>query len=72
VQPARDGDRRRHHAGADRRREADAPFQPPGVGAACGLVLPRRIKTLWERGRFIEYCFAFTFYKQVQDYYAGR
>jgi biofilm PGA synthesis N-glycosyltransferase PgaC len=37
--------------------------------AACGFVLPRRIKTVWERGRFIEYLFAFTFYKQVQDYY---
>src|SRR5258706_2367732 len=45
------------------------PFADRGVGAACGFVLPRRIKSLWERGRFIEYLFAFTFYKQVQDYY---
>src|SRR5438552_5302624 len=44
-------------------------FAHRGVGAACGLVLPRRIKSLWERGRFVEYLFAFTFYKQVQDYY---
>ena len=44
-------------------------FAHPGVGAACGFVLPRRIKTLWERGRFVEYLFAFTFYKQVQEYY---
>ena len=44
-------------------------FAHPGVGAACGFVLPRHIRTLWERGRFIEYLFAFTFYKQVQDYY---
>jgi biofilm PGA synthesis N-glycosyltransferase PgaC len=44
-------------------------FLRPGVGAACGFVLPRRIKSLWERGRFIEYLFAFTFYKPVQDYY---
>ena len=44
-------------------------FTEPGVGAACGFVLPRRIKTLWERGRFVEYLFAFTFYKQVQEYY---
>jgi len=44
-------------------------FSEPGVGAACGFVLPRRIQTLWERGRFVEYLFAFTFYKQVQDYY---
>src|SRR5256714_4579870 len=45
------------------------PFAQRGVGAACGFVLPRRIESLWERGRFIEYLFAFTFYKQVQDYY---
>jgi cellulose synthase/poly-beta-1,6-N-acetylglucosamine synthase-like glycosyltransferase len=44
-------------------------FDRPDVGAACGFVLPRRIQTVWERGRFIEYLFAFTFYKQVQDYY---
>lgn len=41
----------------------------PDIGAACGFVLPRRIKSLWERGRYIEYLFAFNFYKQVQDYY---
>lgn len=40
-----------------------------GVAAACGFVLPRRVKSTWERGRYIEYLFAFTFYKQVQDYY---
>src|SRR5262245_43674008 len=44
-------------------------FAHPEVGAACGFVLPRRIKSVWERGRFIEYLFAFTFYKEVQDYY---
>ncbi|HVD60045.1 MAG TPA: glycosyltransferase family 2 protein [Gemmatimonadaceae bacterium] len=41
----------------------------PGVAAACGFVIPRSVKTLWERGRYIEYLFAFTFYKQVQEYY---
>jgi cellulose synthase/poly-beta-1,6-N-acetylglucosamine synthase-like glycosyltransferase len=40
-----------------------------GVGAACGFVLPRHVRTIWERGRYIEYLFAFTFYKQVQDFY---
>ena len=40
-----------------------------GVAAACGFVLPRRVGTVWERGRYIEYLFAFTFYKQVQEYY---
>ncbi len=39
------------------------------VGAACGFVIPRHVRTVWERGRYIEYLFAFTFYKQVQDYY---
>jgi biofilm PGA synthesis N-glycosyltransferase PgaC len=46
-----------------------AAFAVPDVAAACGFVLPRRVCTLWERGRYVEYLFAFTFYKQVQDYY---
>jgi biofilm PGA synthesis N-glycosyltransferase PgaC len=44
-------------------------FERPEVAAACGFVLPRKVRTLWERGRYIEYLFAFTFYKQIQDYY---
>jgi poly-beta-1,6-N-acetyl-D-glucosamine synthase len=44
-------------------------FDAPDVAAACGFVLPRRVDTMWERGRYIEYLFAFTFYKQVQDFY---
>jgi biofilm PGA synthesis N-glycosyltransferase PgaC len=44
-------------------------FDAPDVAAACGFVLPRHVETIWERGRYIEYLFAFTFYKQVQDYY---
>jgi poly-beta-1,6-N-acetyl-D-glucosamine synthase len=44
-------------------------FEDPAVAAACGFVLPRKVGTLWERGRYVEYLFAFTFYKQVQDYY---
>jgi biofilm PGA synthesis N-glycosyltransferase PgaC len=39
------------------------------VAAACGFVIPRHVGSVWERGRYIEYLFAFTFYKQVQDYY---
>ncbi|HEX5135950.1 MAG TPA: glycosyltransferase family 2 protein [Planctomycetota bacterium] len=42
----------------------------PGVAAACGFVLPRRVRTVWERGRYVEYLFAFTFYKPIQDHYA--
>jgi poly-beta-1,6-N-acetyl-D-glucosamine synthase len=41
----------------------------PGVSAACGFVIPRNVRTIWERGRYVEYMFAFTFYKQVQEYY---
>jgi biofilm PGA synthesis N-glycosyltransferase PgaC len=44
-------------------------FADTNVAAACGFVVPRHVRTLWERGRYIEYLFAFTFYKQVQDYY---
>jgi len=46
-------------------------FRDPKVAAACGTVLPRRIGTIWERGRYIEYLFAFTFYKRVQEQYAA-
>src|SRR5262245_54867499 len=44
-------------------------FTGPDVAAACGFVLPRHVRSLWERGRYIEYLFAFTFYKQIQNYY---
>ena len=44
-------------------------FGQPRVAAACGFVLPQRVRSLWERGRYVEYLFAFTFYKQVQEYY---
>ncbi len=46
-------------------------FDAPHVAAVCGTVLPRRIETIWERGRYIEYLFAFTFYKQVQERYGA-
>src|SRR5689334_3208125 len=44
-------------------------FGRPRVAAACGFVVPRRVRTLWERGRYVEYLFAFTFYKPVQDFF---
>lgn len=43
----------------------------PQVGAACGFVVPRRVRSIWERGRYVEYLFAFGFLKRVQDHY-GR
>ncbi len=39
------------------------------VAAACGFVLPRYVKSIWERGRYVEYLLAFTFYKPIQDFY---
>jgi cellulose synthase/poly-beta-1,6-N-acetylglucosamine synthase-like glycosyltransferase len=44
-------------------------FDRSRVAAACGFVLPRRVRSVWERGRYVEYLFAFTFYKRVQEYY---
>lgn len=41
----------------------------PEVAAACGFVLPRRVETVWERGRYVEYMLAFNFYKPIQDLY---
>jgi biofilm PGA synthesis N-glycosyltransferase PgaC len=46
-----------------------AAMEDPSIAAACGFVLPRHVKTIWERGRYVEYLFAFTFYKPIQDYY---
>lgn len=44
-------------------------FSDPKVAASCGFVLPRYVGTVWERGRYIEYLFAFTFFKPVQDFF---
>jgi biofilm PGA synthesis N-glycosyltransferase PgaC len=44
-------------------------FDDPDVAAACGFVLPRFVNTMWERGRYIEYLLAFTWYKPIQDFY---
>jgi poly-beta-1,6-N-acetyl-D-glucosamine synthase len=51
--------------------ELSAAFTDPRVAAACGLVLPRYVGSVWERGRYVEYLYSFTFHKQVQDAY-GR
>lgn len=39
------------------------------LAAACGFVVPRHVKTVWERGRYVEYLLAFSFYKPIQDYF---
>jgi len=44
-------------------------FADSRVAAASGFVVPKQVKTLWERGRYVEYLLAFTWYKPIQDYY---
>jgi poly-beta-1,6-N-acetyl-D-glucosamine synthase len=44
-----------------------ATMAEPDVAAACGFVTPRYCRTLWERGRFVEYMMSFSFYKRTQD-----
>ena len=39
----------------------------PEVVAACGFVLPRDVGSVWERGRYVEYMLAFSFFKRIQD-----
>lgn len=46
-----------------------AAFHDEQVAAACGFVEPRYRRSLWERGRYIEYLLAFSFYKPIQDFY---
>jgi poly-beta-1,6-N-acetyl-D-glucosamine synthase len=46
-----------------------AAFEDPEVAAACGSVLPRHVRTTWERGRYVEYLFAFGFFKRIQDHF---
>ena len=46
-----------------------AALDKKSVAAACGFVLPRHVGTVWERGRYIEYLLAFSWYKPIQDYY---
>ena len=40
-----------------------------GAIACCGWVLPKQTLSIWEKGRFVEYMFAFAWYKQVQNAY---
>lgn len=61
--------------------DADTTIAPDGVEkllsamsdkntvAACGSVIPRFKNTIWERGRYIEYLMAFSFYKPIQNYF---
>jgi cellulose synthase/poly-beta-1,6-N-acetylglucosamine synthase-like glycosyltransferase len=41
----------------------------PETAAASSFVLPKKARTLWERGRYLEYMFVFTFTKKIQEWY---
>ncbi|MBI1741929.1 glycosyltransferase family 2 protein [Candidatus Acetothermia bacterium] len=42
-------------------------FHEKKVAAACGFVIPQRISSIWERGRFIEYLYGITVHKGSQS-----
>jgi poly-beta-1,6-N-acetyl-D-glucosamine synthase len=39
------------------------------IAAVCGYVVPQKIRTIWERGRYVEYLYSFSFAKRVQEVY---
>lgn len=43
----------------------------PDIVATSTFVIPNKIKTVWEHTRFVEYLFALSFYKAVQQMYDG-
>jgi biofilm PGA synthesis N-glycosyltransferase PgaC len=42
-------------------------FTNPSVSCACGMVIPQRIDTVWERARFIEYLYGYEIVKSAQS-----
>jgi biofilm PGA synthesis N-glycosyltransferase PgaC len=48
--------------------EAMRYFNDPSTSVVCGFVLPSKVKTLWERGRFAEYLFGFGVIKSAQNH----
>lgn len=43
-------------------------FYDENVVAACGYVVPQKIKSFWERARFIEYIIGIAIYKRAQNH----
>ncbi len=41
-------------------------FNDELTASVCGFVIPQKIRTLWERGRFIEYMFGLSVFKSAQ------
>jgi len=43
-------------------------FNDPLTAAVCSNIIPARIHSLWERGRFIEYVFGISLFKMAQNH----
>jgi len=43
-------------------------FNDPLTASVCGYVIPARIESIWERGRFIEYVFSISLFKMAQNH----
>ncbi|MEI8032684.1 MAG: glycosyltransferase [Chlorobiaceae bacterium] len=43
-------------------------FNDPMAACACGYVIPAKIDSVWERGRFIEYIFSISLFKMAQNH----
>jgi biofilm PGA synthesis N-glycosyltransferase PgaC len=43
-------------------------FNDPKALVVCGFVVPQKINTIWERGRFIEYLYGLTIIKPAQNH----
>ncbi|MCX8030013.1 MAG: glycosyltransferase family 2 protein [Thermodesulfovibrionales bacterium] len=42
-------------------------FNDLKTGSVCGFVIPQKIETIWERGRFIEYLYGISIMKAAQN-----
>jgi biofilm PGA synthesis N-glycosyltransferase PgaC len=43
-------------------------FNDEKTASVCGFVIPQRIETIWERGRYIEYLFGISMFKVAQNH----
>jgi len=43
-------------------------FNDPMAGSVCGYVIPARIRSVWERGRFVEYVCSLSLFKMAQNH----
>lgn len=46
-----------------------APFQDKNIAATCSYILPRYTKSLWQRGRLMQYLYYASLYKGAHNHY---